>query len=162
MVVEPGLIRIAMDYGWMRAADMIDVQPAIRQSALAMCDEIIQLRVQNWRLAHEANGNRWSDPHRSFTDFLLQGVTPATPPQTVPVPDPAAVTQVRANARSIRVLIARRMSIGAPVPDPSVRNAWFQQWEGFSFGGALLMPDPWGTFSSRLGTLPAESMPAPL
>jgi predicted acylesterase/phospholipase RssA len=162
MVVEPGLIRIAMDYGWMRAADMIDVQPAIRQSALAMCDEIIQLRVQNWRLAHEANGNRWSDPHRSFTDFLLQGVTPATPPQTVPVPDPAAVTQVRANARSIRVLIARRMSIGAPVPDPSVRNAWFQQWEVFSFGGALLMPDPWGTFSSRLGTLPAESMPAPL
>lgn len=163
MVIEPGLIRIAMDYGWMRAADMVDVPPALRQSAMALCDEIIQLRVRNWRLAYEANGDRWRDPHRSFTNFLLQGMTPTTPSQTVPVPDPLAVTQVRANSWAIRTLIDRRMTMGAPVPDPAVRNAWFQQWEVISFGGVLRMPDPWGKFSSsRLGPLPAEPMPPSL
>lgn len=164
MVIEPGLIRIAMDYGWMRAADLIDALIATRQSALAWCDEIIQLRVQNWRLAHAANGDPLIDPDRSFTNFLLQGMTPPTPRVITNVPDPAAVVQVRANARRIRQLLDDRIRIGAPVPDRAIINRWFQNWEVFNFRGVLLMPDPWGTFSSRLtpNQLPAEPPPPSL
>lgn len=163
MVVEPGLIRIAMDYGWMRAADMIDVPPSLRSGAMALSDEIIQLRLQNWRLAHDANGMFWPDPHRSFSDFALRGATPRAPSPLVRVPDPAAVSLIRANARAIRALLVRRMNMGAPIPDPTVSNAWFQGWEMLGGGGGPLSSDPWAAFNaSRLGPLPAEPMPPSL
>ena len=40
LVIEPGLIRIAIDYGWMRAADAVDVDPAKRAMAMRLSDEI--------------------------------------------------------------------------------------------------------------------------
>jgi hypothetical protein len=52
MVIEPGLIRIALDYGWMRAADMLDVRPESRNYAIELSDRITALRALNWRLAH--------------------------------------------------------------------------------------------------------------
>jgi predicted acylesterase/phospholipase RssA len=160
MVVEPGLIRIAIDYGFMRAADMIDVPPASRQRAMALCDEIIQLRMQNWILAHRANGYPLPDPHRSMTAFLLNGITPSTRSQIVPSVDPVPVTQIRNNARRIRDLVVQRMSLGAPVPEPAVRNAWFQQWEVLSSGYTPVSPNPWADFhTNRYGTLPGEPMP---
>ena len=161
MVVDPGLIRIAMDYGWMRAADVLDPGVTDRSRAAALCDEIVQLRVENWRLAHAADGGRVEDPHRSFTSFLLRGVSPSQPSRIVPVPDPAAVDQVRANGVVIRQRILDRLGVGGPCP--AWRNDWFLQWEDFNAaGGAPLMPDPWASFISRApnGTRPAIPPPA--
>ena len=44
MVIEPGLIRIAYDYGWMRAADVLDPPPGNANAARNACDRIIRAR----------------------------------------------------------------------------------------------------------------------
>ena len=57
LVIEPGLIRIAIDYGWIRAADAVDVDPAKRATAMRLSDEITALRALNWELTHQAAAN---------------------------------------------------------------------------------------------------------
>lgn len=56
LVIEPGLIRIAIDYGWMRAADAVDVDPAKRATA---CRSRTRSRpcepsIGNWRTTRPA------------------------------------------------------------------------------------------------------------
>lgn len=160
LVIEPGLIRIAIDYGWMRAADAVDVDPAKRATAMSLSDQITALRALNWELAHEAAGDPTPDRFRSFDSFLLQGALPATRSQIHRIPDPLAVTAVRTNCLTIRSLIAQRLSLGAPTPPTAERTRWFTQWE--TIGSPPLSPDPWASFASRLGTLAAVSPPTPL
>jgi NTE family protein len=142
MVVEPGLIRIAIDYGWMRAADVVDVPATDRRYAIELSDKIINLRARNWELAQRANGIPFQDPHRGFSYFLFAGVG-SGPSQLQPAPDPNALTSLRANCRQIRDALEQRLLIGAPTPPSATRTAWFTQWETFS--GTTLSTDPWSS-----------------
>ena len=157
LVIEPGLIRIAIDYGWMRAADAVDVDPAKRATAMRLSDGITGLRALNWELAHQASGVRVIDPHRSFDAFLINGGVPSAPSVLVPIPDPAAIDAIRANCLTIRSLLIQRLALGAPTQASAIRTAWFTQFEIIS--SPPLSPDPWASFASRIGTRPAVTPP---
>ena len=160
MVVEPGLIRIAMDYGWMRAADILDVSESNRRYAIELSDKITRLRAKNWMLAHEAAGIRHEDPHRGFAEFLFAGVSPSGTSVLTPVPSPDAVDDIRANCRDIRDALYQRTLIGAPSPPTAVRTAWFTQWEIIDTPPSS--NDPWSRFISQAGDRPAETSPPPI
>ena len=160
MVVAPGLIRIAMDYGWLRAADVVDVPENSRDYAMELSDKITRLRATNWTLAHFANGIRYEEPYRGFTDFVFRGATPSGGSVLVPVPDPDAVDQIRWNCRLIRDAIYQRLLMNSPMPPPAVRTLWFTQWE--TFPGPTVSNDPWAQFISVAGTRNAETPPAPI
>jgi predicted acylesterase/phospholipase RssA len=155
MVIEPGLIRIAMDYGWMRAADMLDVKEEYRGYAMEMSDRITTLRALNWRLTHWAAGAKFLDPHRSFTDFLLANAVPNGDPELQLVPTPEAVDDVRANCLAIRDALLQRTYVNAPVP--ASRNNWFTQWEVTDTPPQS--NTPWDLFVSRAGNRPAAQPP---
>ncbi len=159
MVVEPGLIRIAMDYGWMRAADVIDVPELDRGYARELSDRITRLRVSNWIAANFAAGTRYRDPHRGFLDFLLAGVA-NQPYELQLTPTPEAVDDVRANCTAIRAALEQRLLIGAPTPVSAERTRWFTQWE--TVGSPPSSNDPWSEFHSVAGDRPAAQPPAPI
>ncbi len=159
MVIEPGLIRIALDYGWMRAADVLDVPENKRQIAMDLSDKITRLRTQNWILAHEASGTRYEDPHRGFTDFVLAGVIKNAPILML-VPDPIAVDNIRANCRIIRDAIIQRLLINAPTPPSTVRTDWFTKWEMIDM--PPISSDPWAEFISISGNRDPETPPDPV
>jgi predicted acylesterase/phospholipase RssA len=140
MVVEPGLIRIAIDYGWMRAADILDVPERLREYAMELSNRIISLRVQNWREAHWALGVRFKDPHRGITDHVLGGMTTRIS-ETQPVPTPESVDLIRNNCRKIRAALQQRLLINAPTPDSAIRTRWFTEWENIR--GIMVSSDPW-------------------
>jgi hypothetical protein len=164
MVVEPGLIRIGMDYGWMQAAESLDVPESDRRYAMELSERITLLRAQNWKLAFYAAGLRWEDPHRSFSDLILAGTPPNAASQLRPVPDPAAVDLVRTNCLQIRDHLEQRLLISAPTQPSAARTAWFTQWERIFVPSVTQQPSgtPWDAFHSRLGDRPAVPAPAPI
>lgn len=158
MVVEPGLIRIMADYGWMRAADVLDTEPGVRATASQLCDRVIALRARNWDLAHRAAGVRGRDPHQGFTDLVLRGLGPR--PEIRPVPDAAALEMIRANCLAIRALLVQRLALGAPTQPSAVRSRWFLEFETIGSTGVLL-DSPWKPYSGNR-TVPAATAPDPL
>ncbi|MCW8088027.1 patatin-like phospholipase family protein [Sabulicella glaciei] len=158
IVVEPGLIHIGMDYGWMRAADILAVPAASRARAIALSDQIAHLRSENWRHAHWANGLRYQDPHRSFTDFAFSNMMPPASNEIQPTLTPEAIDAIRGNCRIIRDALAERSAIRAP--NHPARNQWFTQWE--IINGAALTADPWAAYVSEVGDRLAEPPPAPV
>jgi hypothetical protein len=160
MVVAPGLIRIGIDYGWMRAADILDVPESKRRYAEELSDRITRLRVENWIHAHFAAGIRYQDPHRGFTNFVLAGLQPSSSSGIQSGPSPDAVDAVRTNCRFIREALYQRLLINAPTPPSAVRTAWFTEWETIDV--PPLSPNPWAAFSSRAGTRAAAVPPAPI
>jgi len=157
MVVEPGLVRIGMDYGWMRAADVVEMP----QNAYAreLSDRITLLRVENWRLAHWAAGARFLDPHRGFTDLVFADISVPANSGIQPVPDPDAVREIRDNCRQIRGLVEQRLLTCMSTP-PAARTAWFTQWEATAV--APPSANPWADFYSHAGDVLAETPPAAL
>ena len=156
MVVEPGLIRIAMDYGWMRAGDIIEMPQSLYARQLS--DQITLLRAENWRHTHWAAGADFLDPHRGFTEFIFKGISVPANTGTQHVADPDAVTAIRSNCRRIRALLEQRLMLGAPTPATSVRSAWFLQWEKTAVPPGS--NDPWAAFFSKAGNVDPEIPPA--
>ena len=127
---------------------------------MQLSDEITALRALNWELTHQAAGERTPDRFRSFDSFLLQGALPVTPSQLRLIPDPLAVDAIRTNCLALRNLVSQRLSLGAPTPPSAERTKWFTQWEVTA--SPPPSPDPFASFASRLGTLPAVTPPAPI
>ena len=159
MVVEPGLIRIAMDYGWMRAADILDTPQSSRQYAMELSDRITRLRAHNWSTAHWAAAVPYRDPNRGFTDFVFQGATAGQSSEITPVPTPEAVDVIRANCRLIRAALQQRLQIGAPTPPSAIRTAWFTQWE--SIRGTMPSLNPWVAYTG-VTSWTADTPPQPI
>lgn len=153
-LVDPGLIDIGINYGWMRAADVLDVTEDKRQAARDLSDEITSLRVQNWEKAHRALFNS-VDPRPRF-GFSVPSFTPAVPSQVVSRPDRQVVVDIRNNCRRIRDLVVQRNAIGASVRAPV--EPWFTQWETIPFQPWTNTPWDEYTADSR-ATLAAEAPP---
>jgi NTE family protein len=164
LVVEPGLIKIGMDYGWMRAADSIELEAGFkREAAMRLCDEIISLRVRNWEIAYRINNKKTPrDPHQGFDFFVTNGVIPRKPSGLVTVAHPDDVNAIRMNSRQIRSKLIERAALGAINPSSAVTATWFQMWEDCDIGIGLHAPSPWHEFISRLGTAPSDTPPPPL
>lgn len=157
LIIDPGLIDIAIQYGWMRAGDQLDTPAPARKRARELSDEITRLRAENWDLAFSANGDYVVDRHGSFP--ILDGAFPAARSPIRPVREPQAVDAVRANCIRIRDRVLERLSLGAPVPPAATRIAWWTQWERIPNGP---LGTPWDEFNSTAGYRPAAPPPSPV
>ncbi|HSB85348.1 MAG TPA: choice-of-anchor D domain-containing protein, partial [Ilumatobacteraceae bacterium] len=102
-VVNPSLIEISADYGWMRACD--EMQPALaaeRNDFRKLSDLIATLRLRCYTLECYINENAW---------FLMAGDAKAP------------VVTLRTCRWIIRELLARRAAMGLPT-HPQARRWW--------------------------------------
>jgi NTE family protein len=121
-VIDPGLIRICRDYGYMRAADACDganVTDERRQLATA----ITTLRRDIWRLENRQAGQP----------------DPTVPGQPAPAPDPSLQAAINQAKAQLAVLIAsRRASPGGPQSMPGDIDNWTTHPEPHPWLGALV------------------------
>lgn len=133
IMIEPGLIRIAMDYGWMCAADEIDTTENGKETARIAADQIIQLRLQNWADRYAIEDVVSSpDPHAGFLPAITNGFLPPARPSHSEVRGTVGwymtfVMSVRDRCKQIRTLAAKRLAAGGALP--TTRATWWQQWE---------------------------------
>src|SRR5580692_915525 len=93
--VEPGLLRINKDYGWLRAADMLaDGDPDIRADIADGTHAIVEARREAWRLEESLWG----------AGRIGEG-------------DAGTLALVREHKERVRSLVDRRKQLGYPVPD---------------------------------------------
>jgi predicted acylesterase/phospholipase RssA len=127
-VVDMGLIHISMDYGYMRAADVMSASGADeRRAAQELSDAIAMIRAQTHRFS------------RAWTRAL----------------DPRAhrdLWEIRFRKWIVRKLVEYRLRSGVPLP-PSA-PLWFQNWEVGSSDG-LNERNPWNEFRTFAFTTPA-------
>lgn len=110
LTIDPGLIRINMDYGYMRAADTLDGFE--RQSEVArQVDQITLLRAQIWRKECELFGKP----------------IPTAPGEDPQVPHPEQYSQIRDLASTVVGLVEQRRSAGRALPTRSA--SWGKTWE---------------------------------
>jgi NTE family protein len=103
--VEPGLLRINRDYGWLRAADVMATGDAtLRASIEAQTHRITRTRVQAWHLEEKL----WAA-------------------ETVRDSAAGTLALVRECKGEIRQLVCERKQLGYPVPDGC--EAWWSEYE---------------------------------
>ncbi|HUI18062.1 MAG TPA: patatin-like phospholipase family protein [Alphaproteobacteria bacterium] len=144
LTIEPGLIRIRMAYGFMRAYDTFVAfqkfnssayQSAAEQNSIAgKTEEIIQLRKQIWDLEFPANGKAFELP------------TSALPPapytvKNIGAPDANAHAQVKTLKAKLKTLLDARIAhytdaannINGTESLPADFATWPTQWEKHSW-----------------------------
>ena len=144
LAVDPGLISINMDYGYMRAYDEVVVDAGDRIAMRKLSDEIIATRIEAWYEEHAANGE------------LLTGEVVG---QVGRPPDPLNLQLTRDLKTTIRTKTYQRITLSASDSVPWDRANWWQKWERHPW--QPLGATPWDEMTSRLGTLAAESVPPP-
>jgi len=110
LTIDPGLIRISMAYGYMRAAD---VKNGAREGdeVWQLADDISWLRRDIWRL-----------------ECLVHGKpVPPEPPTTTRPPDLTKLPQVRQKKLELDTKIARRGALGGAMPTDA--GTWRWKWE---------------------------------
>jgi len=120
-VVDMGLIHIAMDYGYMRAADVMsgtDPHPVAPTDAFTLSDAIIRLRTDTHRMAQ-----LWNRPLEAGSNRTLE--------------------ELRLRKWLIRKLVEARIASGVALP--KLATLWFQRWEQGS-STEPNEPSPWDEF----------------
>ena len=103
--VEPGLLRINKDYGWLRAADVLAESDAgIRADMADGTHAIVEARREAWHL------------EESLWTSTPTGATEA-----------GTLALVREQKELVRVLVDRRKQLGFPVPQGC--EAWWLEYE---------------------------------
>jgi NTE family protein len=101
--INPGLIRIAIDYGYLRAADVLTQQDSAgRAEAFATSDALTRTRYENWELE----------------GVMLAGEGPSR--------DEARARAVEGKA-VVKSLLERRRAANLPVP--TYADDWWRNWE---------------------------------
>ncbi|MEW1927190.1 patatin-like phospholipase family protein [Streptomyces sp. NPDC088360] len=127
-VVDMGLIHISMDYGYMRAADVMSALGADkRRAAEELSDALAMIRAQTHRFARGWTRALDSRAHRDLWE-------------------------IRFRKWIVRRLVEDRIRSGIPLP-PSA-PLWFQNWEQGSSDG-LNERNPWNEFVTFAYTTPA-------
>jgi NTE family protein len=145
LTVDPGLIAVNMDYGYMRAYDDLIGPVADRTASRASTDDIILTRLEAWTQEHYANGER------------LRPRPPGSP--LVLVPDPTALQDVRDLKMDVRTKTKARIARFGSDSVPQATAPWWQAFERHPW--PPLIPDPWQALNSQAGMLGAASMPPP-
>jgi predicted acylesterase/phospholipase RssA len=152
LVVDPGLIRINMDYGYMRAYDEMQTDESLRPAYRASSEAITKSRLTVWYQEHWALG----EYPKGF---------PRTG-QIQPTGSADQVEWVRERKKEIRDLVVARVgltgaSVKASVPT-TIANAW-REWEGHFFAPFSNFLTPWDAYADFPGPiLQAEAAPPPL
>ncbi len=112
LTIDPGLIRINMDYGYMRAADTLD--GIDRKSLTAQdVDQIALLRAQQWRKECQLFGR----PIPTAPDDDLG----------IGMPQPSRLSEIRDLAAQVKSIVNRRRASGRALPARAIR--WGETWE---------------------------------
>lgn len=133
IMIEPGLIRLALDYGWMCAADELDTTENGKGAARFTADKMIQLRLQNWADRYTMEAVRAApDPHSGFVPAISNGFMPPSRPQRSEIKRTIGwyvplLRGVRDRCREIQMLAAERLAAGGALPKWSA--SWWQDWE---------------------------------
>jgi hypothetical protein len=103
--VQPGLLRINKDYGWLRAADVLaEGDPALLADMAEGTHAIADARRQAWRLEESLWTEDRSGP-----------------------PDAGTLALVREQKEIVRDLVDRRKQLSFPVPDGC--ESWWSEYE---------------------------------
>jgi predicted acylesterase/phospholipase RssA len=118
--VEPGLLRINKDYGWLRAADVLaEGDPALVADIADATHALIEARREAWRLEESL----WASDRRN--DMSVAGT----------------LALVREHKERVRGLLDRRKQLGFPVPDGC--ETWWGDYEAhMAARPAALPPHP--------------------
>ncbi|HEX7892483.1 MAG TPA: patatin-like phospholipase family protein [Ramlibacter sp.] len=150
--VDPGLVQISMDYGYMRAYDVMQPDDAIRRRLFELSDQIVRKRLDIWGPGeHRSEGQLMSSEKWGFANAGIQ-----RPGHT------DALQVLREQKRELRELCRTRLAVGngAACMPAGIERAW-QQFEGHPW--QPMINTPWDASSAHYGTpLPAEPAPGPL
>jgi hypothetical protein len=104
--VEPGLLRINKDYGWLRAADVLaEGDAAMVADVTEGTHAVVEARREAWRL-----------------EEALWAAGPRADPNTA-----GKLALVREQKERVRELLDQRKQLGFPVPDGC--QAWWSDYE---------------------------------
>jgi NTE family protein len=182
--IDPGLIRIAAGYGYMKAAECLDCAPVDLGTLLRflmLCENskgITSLRKQIWQREYAAAGQR-----TAYEDVKDTHV--------VPVPDPGAFLELRQLKTQVLNLVEQRIQLFGAHPVimvsgheidfgdvginstlsnslvitnigdggvPADVSDWWLQFEKHPWYNPAA-DNPWGLFISSAGTVPAATPP---
>jgi NTE family protein len=187
MTIDPGLIRISYDFGYMRAAELVDFSRSndpgteiVLAFLVILSRQITELRSEIWALEYTCAGQR--TPDQEVTD-----------PHVILVPDPDTFVLLRRKKVELKNVVEQRELLygtaprikasanaidfgDVPLCAPQVRTIevtnvadagmppgvekWWLEWEAHPWGNAAA-PNPWATFVSVAGTVPAQAPPPP-
>jgi predicted acylesterase/phospholipase RssA len=153
LVVDPGLISISIDYGYMRAFDVVDGGAKLEQ-LVAISDEITRLRVKIWSVEARANGKYTENEMEERA--LWKRIHPGEV-QLIRVPSPEALDEVRDLKKALKELVDQRKSLGGNLP--ANHSSWWLNWERHNW--TSIMDSPWSAFSSRAASRPEVPNPFP-
>jgi NTE family protein len=141
LTVDPGLISINMDYGYMCAYDDL-VAPSLQRDALRrFSDDITRMRVDAWASEHYVNGEKLQ-PLRSVL---------------VSNPDPVEFEYLRTLKQSIRDLTKARVDLAGMSSVPATCYVWWQEFERHPWLPTI--PNPWSALTTPTGPVKAAAMP---
>jgi predicted acylesterase/phospholipase RssA len=151
LIVDPGLISIYMDYGFMSAYDWIDAAelvPGVHAYA-DMSAGIIQSRINCWEFEFDACARTPASPV----------AFPKPPNHTGLITVPAAkdYRQVRELKREIFMKTSVRAALGGALPQDC--EQWWTEWERHTWDPITISPWQGETFNDG-ETVPAERPPA--
>jgi NTE family protein len=144
--VDPGLISINMDYGYMRAFDEVVADPANAEEMRKLSREITAARMEIWSVEYHANG-------RSLT--IAEGERD----NWKGVPGPESLRLARTMKSALRAKVYERINLGGQAAVPPGRAGWWQHWERHPW--APYIPTPWDQFSAAGQSIPAVAPPPP-
>jgi predicted patatin/cPLA2 family phospholipase len=137
MTIIPAKILISMAYGFMRAADMIDVPQNNRRRCMELADIIIKLREQIIAVeTYARTSNVLFD--KQAQDELLQ---------------------TRSMKRQLKALIDERRNLSSADSVPADVQTWWQQWERRS--DPPFIATPWDAVVDDTGRVLIEAEPSP-
>jgi hypothetical protein len=142
--IDPGLISLSIDYGYMRAYDVLE--GGNRNPELAtLSDQITKKRMEIWQTEYAANGIRRTPRPRVRGEILVQ------------VPAPEALTEVRQLKQELFALVEERRAIGGTAALPTGVEHWWQDWERHPW--QPFIATPWDVFDSPAGHVDAGAPP---
>ena len=103
--IQPGLLRINRDYGWLRAADVLaEVDPALRTGIESQTEALIEARRDAWLLEESL----WTADKVSGSE-------------------PGLLALLREHKARVRELVVERKQLGFVLPDEC--DSWWNEYE---------------------------------
>ncbi len=148
LTVDPGLIRINMAYGYLRAFDELGPTAASRAELWQLTRTITLLRLDAWATEFRVSG-RYPDNALVKEDLRV-------------VPSAEALQHVRVVKREICQAVTRRRALTGDIGLPPQPDQWWLEFEEHVW--QPIMADPWQEFGYDPTTntpVPAEPPPQP-
>jgi predicted acylesterase/phospholipase RssA len=150
--IDPGRIRISMDYGYMRAYDVLAAEDAA--GARLRTDAIVLLRTQIWQLEEGF--------YKAYSEYVAESNNRPTPGIATGIAfmlDNRSLDGIRALKSQLRSAIEARRARGELLPAGA--ETWPRQWERHTWNPPAPTPFDSFTVGGQSGsTVPAVTFPA--